>query len=145
MHNGPDQAGDPLGNPDDIRPELTPDMPPAESTEARDAGALVPIEPTRIGRDASGRFALGNPGGPGAIAHERTKRARALRQALHDAVTPEDMAAVARALVERAKAGDVAAARELLDRIIGRPLPAEPLSEDEKQHVVVRLSFDDKG
>ncbi len=111
------------------------------------AGALVPIEPTRIGRDASGRFAPGNPGGPGAIAHERTKRARELRQALHDAVTPEDVAAVARALVDRAKAGDVAAARELLDRIIGRPLPAEPQDDDDGvgKSVVIRLAFDDAG
>lgn len=110
------------------------------------AGALVPIEPSRIGRDASGRFAPGNPGGPGAIAHERTKRTRALRQALCDAVTHEDMAAVARALVERAKAGDVAAARELLDRIIGRPLQAEPPHDDgENKRVVIRLAFDDAG
>jgi hypothetical protein len=120
---------------------------PGEAMTTRDAGALVPIEPTRIGRDASGRFAPGNPGGPGAIAHERTKRARVLRQALHDAVTTEDMAAVARALVERAKAGDVAAARELLDRIIGRPLLAEPQKDDdgEDKRVVIRLAFDDAG
>jgi hypothetical protein len=111
------------------------------------AGALVPIEPTTIGRDASGRFAPGNPGGPGAIAHERNKRARALRQALHDAVTREDMAAVARALIDKAKAGDVAAARELLDRIIGRPLPASPQGDDdgEDKSVVIRLEFDDGG
>jgi hypothetical protein len=111
------------------------------------AGALVPIGPTTIGRDAGGRFAVGNSGGPGAIAHERTKRARALRQALHDAVTPEDMAAVARALIDKAKAGDVAAARELLDRIIGRPLPAPPQGDDdgEDKSVVIRLEFDDGG
>jgi hypothetical protein len=111
------------------------------------AVALVPIEPTRIGRDASGRFAPGNPGGPGAIAHERTKRARELRQALHAAVTPEDMAAIARALIEKAKAGDVAAARELLDRIIGRPTPAEPHRDDdgEDKRVVIQLEFDDGG
>jgi hypothetical protein len=120
---------------------------PGEAMTTRDAGALVPIGPTTIGRDAGGRFAHGNPGGPGAIAHERTKRARALRQALHDAVTPEDLAAVARALVDRAKAGDVAAAKELLDRIIGRPLPAAlPKDDDgEDKHVVIQLAFDDAG
>jgi hypothetical protein len=138
-HDAPDQAADQCVNPDGVPADLLP--------AARDAGALVPIGPTRIGRDASGRFAPGNPGGPGAIAHERTKRARALRQALHDAVTAEDMAAVARALVDRAKAGDVAAARELLDRIIGRPLPAEPPEDDdgEGKQVVIRLEFDDAG
>jgi hypothetical protein len=126
---------------------IDPTEPSADLPSTPEAGALVPIEPTRIGRDASGRFAPGNPGGPGAIAHERTKRARALRQALHDAVTAEDLAAVARALVDRAKAGDVAAARELLDRIIGRPLPAEPPPDDdgEGQQLMIRLAFDDAG
>lgn len=120
--------------------------PSADRPSAPQAGALVPIEPTRIGRDASGRFAPGNPGGPGAIAHERTKRARELRQALHDAVTPEDMAAVARALIDKAKAGDVAAARELLDRIIGRAIPAKTTDGDSGVGpVVIRLEFDDGG
>ncbi len=54
---------------------------------------------------------------------------------------------MARALVERAKAGDVAAARELLDRIIGRPLPAEPRKDHdgEDKRVVIRLELDDAG
>lgn len=120
--------------------------PSADLPSAPQAGALVPIEPTRIGRDASGRFAPGNPGGPGALAHERTKRARELRQALHDAVTPEDMAAVARALIDKAKSGDVAAARELLDRIIGRAIPAKTTDCDSGgEPVVIRLEFDDGG
>jgi hypothetical protein len=120
--------------------------PTADLPSNPQAGALVPIEPTRIGRDASGRFAPGNPGGPGAIAHERTKRAGELRQALHAAVTPEDMAAIARALIDKAKSGDVAAARELLDRIIGRPTPAPtPEGESGGGPVVIRLAFDNGG
>ena len=79
--------------------------PTADLPSNPQAVALVPIEPTRIGRDASGRFAPGNPGGPGAIAHERTKRARELRQALYAAVTSEDLAAIARALIDKALAG----------------------------------------
>lgn len=118
----------------------------ADLPSTPEAGALVPIEPTRIGRDASGRFAPGNAGGPGAIAHERSKRARELRQALHAAVTPEDIAAVARALVDRAKAGDVAAARELLDRIIGRPIPVQATGDDRgDEPLVIRLAFDNAG
>lgn len=144
--NAPDHAADQSANPDDLPADLPPELSPADAAAAPNAGALVPIEPTRIGRDASGRFAPGNPGGPGAIAHERTKRARELRQALHDAVTPEDMAAVARALVDRAKAGDVAAARELLDRIIGRPTPAQtPDGDPSGEPVVIKLQFDDRG
>lgn len=150
-HSNSNQAADPFGNPDDAPADnpvhLPTELSPAEAPAAGNAGALVPIEPTRIGRDASGRFAPGNPGGPGAIAHERTKRARELRQAMHDAVTPQDMAAIARALIDKAKAGEVGAARELLDRIIGRPLPAEPQKHEqgEDNRVVIRLAFDDCG
>ena len=42
-------------------------------------------------RDASGKFAQGNPGGPG---NPHAKRVGELRTALLDAVTPEDMRAV---------------------------------------------------
>ena len=120
--------------------------PTADLPSNPQAVALVPIEPTRIGRDASGRFAPGNPGGPGAIAHERTKRARELRQALYAAVTSEDLAAIARALIDKAKSGDVAAARELLDRIIGRAIPAKTTDGDSGgEPVVIRLEFDDGG
>ena len=44
----------------------------------------------------------------------------ALRGALFDAVTPEDIAAVVEALIREARDGDVAAARELLDRVVGK-------------------------
>jgi hypothetical protein len=43
-----------------------PTEPSADLPSTPEAGALVPIEPTRIGRDASGRFAPGNSGGPDA-------------------------------------------------------------------------------
>ncbi len=66
----------------------------------------------------SGRFLPGNPGGRG---NPFAKRVAALRSALLDAVTPDDIAAAVRALIEKAKAGDVAAIRELLDRCIGKP------------------------
>jgi hypothetical protein len=46
------------------------------------------------------------------------------RKALLGAVTPEDVAAVARKLVELSLAGDVAAAKVLLSYVIGRPTPA---------------------
>jgi hypothetical protein len=44
----------------------------------------------------------------------------ALRGALLDAVSPEDVQAVVAALVHRARSGDVAAIRELFDRCIGK-------------------------
>jgi cobalamin biosynthesis protein CobD/CbiB len=65
---------------------------------------------------------------------------------LHAAVTPEDMAAIARALIDKAKTGDVAAARELLDRIIGRSTLAQaPDGGSGGETVVVQLEFDDAG
>lgn len=71
------------------------------------------------GHDPStGRFTPGNPGGRG---NPFAKRVAALRSALLDAVTPDDIAAAARALIAKAKSGDVPAIRELLDRCIGKP------------------------
>jgi hypothetical protein len=37
-------------------------------------------------------------------------------------VTEDDLRAIVAALVKQAKAGDIAAARELLNRLIGKPL-----------------------
>ncbi len=70
------------------------------------------------GRDpASGRFAARNTFGQGNPYH---KRVAELRSALLDAVTVKDLRAIVKKLVEQAKAGDLACARELFDRIYGR-------------------------
>ncbi|MEX0775079.1 MAG: hypothetical protein WD042_05120 [Phycisphaeraceae bacterium] len=69
------------------------------------------------GRDAGGRFARGNPGGPG---NPHAAHVARLRSALLDAVTPEDVQAVAAALLAQAKQGDVMAVRELLNRLLGQ-------------------------
>ena len=76
------------------------------------------------GRDRSGRFAPGNRLGRG---NPFNKRACELRSALLAAVTPEDVQAIAAALLKQAKAGDIAAARELLNRLLGTPSPADVL------------------
>src|SRR5215510_9972878 len=60
------------------------------------------------GRDAKGRFAAGNAGGPGNPFARWTAELR--REFLAEA-TGEDLRALCRALLERAKAGDVAAAK----------------------------------
>jgi hypothetical protein len=77
------------------------------------------------GRGAGGRFAAGNPGGPG---NPHAKRVAALRAALLDGVTPEDVTEVVRLLVTAAKAGNVPAARELLDRCLGKSTLAVDLT-----------------
>jgi hypothetical protein len=67
-------------------------------------------------RDTKGRFAKGNRGGPGnpfgcQIAY--------LRKSLVDAVKAEDFAAIAVALLNKAREGDVAAARLLFQYVLG--------------------------
>jgi hypothetical protein len=74
--------------------------------------------PSPNGRTARGRFAKGNHGGPG---NPYARRTAALRSALLDAVTEADIRAIAKALVKRARDGEVPAVRELLDRLLGRP------------------------
>ncbi len=73
--------------------------------------------PSRNGRTVRGRFAKGNSGGPG---NPNAKRVADLREALLSAITPKDIQDVAMALMKRAKAGEVAAIRELLDRLLGK-------------------------
>lgn len=78
-----------------------------------------PDGPNGDGRDAAtGRFVVGNRVGRG---NPLAARVAALRKALFDAVTEEDITAAIKALVTQAKNGDVAAIRELLDRCIGKP------------------------
>jgi len=76
----------------------------------------------RTGRTPGGRFAPGNAGGPG---NPHAPTVAKLRAAILAAVTAEDIEAIVRALVHRAKGGDMAAIRELLDRAIGKPTDAD--------------------
>lgn len=75
-----------------------------------------------IGRAAGGRFAQGNPGGPG---NPYARQIAELRASLLDGITPADMRAVAEALVAKARDGDVRAIKELLDRTLGKPQEAD--------------------
>jgi hypothetical protein len=74
------------------------------------------------GRTPGGRFAPGNPGGPG---NPHAATVAKLRAAILAAVTPEDIDGIIRALVHRAKGGDLGAAKELLDRAIGKATDAD--------------------
>src|SRR4051794_23432735 len=83
------------------------------------------------GRDARGRVAPGNPGGPGNPFARRTAELR--REFLAEA-TGEDLRAVCRALLERAKEGDVAAAKLALGYLVGKPEKAvDPDTLDEQE------------
>ncbi len=88
-----------------------------ESTDAP-----PPSPPDDNGREtATGRFAAGNTFGEGNPHH---KRVAELRSALLDAISPEDLRAIVEQLVQKAKSGDVVAAREVLDRALGKPSQA---------------------
>ncbi len=80
------------------------------------------MEPTTNGgnggRDTQGRFAKGNAGGPG---NPHAQRVARLRSALLGAVTPEDLNKIVDKLVKMAKGGNVVAAKEVLDRCLGKP------------------------
>jgi len=74
------------------------------------------------GRDSGGRFTTGNAGGPG---NPYARRVGALRSALLDAVSDEDIRRTIEAIVAQARDGDIVAARILFDRILGPPIAAD--------------------
>ena len=70
------------------------------------------------GRDpATGKFLAGNAFAQG---NPHAKRVGELRTAMLEAVTPRDLRAIVKKLIAQAKAGDVIAAREVLDRSLGK-------------------------
>ena len=78
-----------------------------------------PEAPSADGRDGrTGRFLAGNRAGRG---NPQARRVAALRAVLLREVTGDDLRAVVRALIDKAKRGDVAAIREVLDRAVGKP------------------------
>jgi hypothetical protein len=81
--------------------------------------------PPEGGRAPNGRFCKGNAGGPG---NPFARQVAAMRQEFMKAVTAEDMAAIARALIDKAKEGDTAAARIVLQYTLGKP--AETVDPD---------------
>lgn len=74
------------------------------------------------GRDSSGRFAQGNRGGPG---NPHAAKVAQLRSALLNAVKPTELRAIVQALVTKAKQGDIAAAKLLLERVLGPPIATD--------------------
>ena len=74
--------------------------------------------PSAAGHEANGRFARGNPGGPG---NPFARRVAALRKVIIDNVSEEDLPAITEALKAKAKGGNVAAAKLLLAYAIGKP------------------------
>jgi hypothetical protein len=79
------------------------------------------------GRDSKGRFAKGNPGGPGGS----RRKAFVLRKAIEEAITEEHVEAIVRRATRMALEGDLGAMHFVLDRVCGRaseaPKSPEPV------------------
>ena len=69
-------------------------------------------------RDEKGRFAKGNPGGPGRPTRETEQY---FIELFRDCVSDDDFRAVVDALVRAAKRGNTSAAKMILDYLMGPP------------------------
>src|SRR5262249_48825929 len=94
------------------------------------------------GHDACGRFAKGNPGGPG---NPYPRRVAALRQALLDCIMEEDIIAVAKAVIEEAKAGNMPAAKLLFQYVLGKPSSATDLEWAESRGMQAPIANGSNG
>ena len=74
--------------------------------------------------EANGRFARGNRAATG---NPRNAKAQRLRSVLIERLTVAKMRSVSDALVRAAESGDLAAIRELLNRVCGRPAETETI------------------
>jgi hypothetical protein len=94
----------------------------------------TPLNPAGDGRGSAGRFAAGNRFGRG---NPTNRRAQQIRGDLLREATREDRKAIARALIDKARSGDVVAIREFYDRTAGKPAPQELLERIEQLEQVV--------
>jgi hypothetical protein len=92
----------------------------APDPSARPSTSAAPVfdKTAPSDRDAKGRFAPNNPGGPG---NPFARKTAALRKALIDAVTETDLQEIAAILLLKAKQGDLAAIKLLFGYVIGKP------------------------
>jgi hypothetical protein len=86
------------------------------------------------GRHPNGRF---GPGNRFASGNPHARKVAALRTALMNAVTEEDLQKIVAALVEAAKGGDIHAAREILDRVLGKPTQTDLLQRVEALEILL--------
>ncbi len=86
------------------------------------------------GRTPGGRFARGNKL---AVGNPHVRKVARLRSAMLRAVTLADMRAIIVRLVTDAKAGNVQAAKEILERTLGKPQEADLLERIETLEAVI--------
>ena len=96
--------------------------------------------PSPNGRLNNGRFGIGNSGGPG---NPLASQVAKLRSALLDVVTKDDVKAIIKMLIDKAKSGDLAAAKLLLDRTCGKSF-VDRLPSPKTSTSGLRLSVDER-
>lgn len=94
-------------------------------------------------RDDRGRFAQGNRAAAGRRSNH-AERVAELRQAAIDAVSTEDMRALICKLRDLALGGNVPAAREVLDRVLGRPVEADLLERLDELEAIAESVMRDR-
>lgn len=82
----------------------------------------VPSPTDDNGRGTNGRFL---PGNRIATGNPIARQAQQLRCALMEAVKPDDLTRIVARLIALAEAGDVQAAKLILDRVLGPPVPID--------------------
>jgi hypothetical protein len=90
---------------------------------------LAPSTNGSDGRGDDGKFTKGNRGGPG---NPHAKKVQRLRATLLTIVTPKRFKIVVARLFQLAANGDLAAIRELMDRLLGRPVEQDLLERIER-------------
>jgi hypothetical protein len=76
------------------------------------------------GKDEKGKFAAGNKYGSG---NPFAKQVNQLRSALLKTIEPEDIIAIVKILIKKAKAGNILCIKEVLDRSLGKPIETDLL------------------
>ncbi len=95
---------------------------------------MLPPSPTASNgdRDGRGRFLPGNNAAKG---NPHAARVGKLRGALLKAITAQEIRRVVKALVAEAEKGNVQAARELLDRAVGKPIEMDLIERVESLEI----------
>jgi hypothetical protein len=91
-------------------------------------------------RNNKGQF---NKGNKAAVGHRNpnARKTQELHNALLKNIKPSDIRAIVKKLIDNAKAGDIVAAREVLDRCLGKP-EKTIVSRDESETRIIRWALE---
>ena len=104
---------------------------------------IQPLDAVVNGHDEQGRFTRGNSCARG---NPFAKKVARLRSALLQAITPADVRAIIKKVIKRARGGDLAAAKEVFDRAVGRPVELDFLEKIENlERILDEIAGPDKS